>query len=343
MSAQHNVTIKDIAKALKLSVSTVSRAMRDRSEIRPETRELVQQLAARLNYTPNPIALSLKEKRSKVIGVIVPEIANTFCSSTIAGIEEVAYGRGYHVTIFQSHETYEREVINTRLVSSRRMDGLIIAMSNETRQYGHITDLIEKGTPVVMFDRVADEINSHKVVVNDKLGAFLATEHLIEQGYSKIAHLTISKNLSITQNRLNGFKDAIRKHGLSVNEDWIRHCNFDPADIDEAIRNLFTGNDKPDAIMASVERIVMRCIIVLKQMEVRIPEDCALIGFSDNPLNEYLNPSLSSVSQPTLDIGQRSAELLINMIESKATSPVAETIELGTILNKRESSAMRHR
>ena len=342
MSVQHNVTIKDIAKALKLSVSTVSRAMRDRSEIKQETRDAVRELATRLNYSPNPIALSLKEKSSKVIGVIVPEIANTFCSSTIAGIEEVAYSRGYHVTIFQSHETYDREVVNIRLVSSRRMDGLIIAMSNETNTFTHITELIDRGVPVVMFDRVADTVDCHKVVVNDKLGAYEATVHLIKQGFKKIAHLTISKDLSITQNRLEGFKSALNENSLPVNDEWICHCNFDPADIDLAIRNLFSGDEKPDAIMASVERIVIRCVAVLKEMGIRIPEDCALIGFSDNPLNAYLDPSLSSVSQPTLDIGQRSAELLINLIESKATSIELQTIQLETILNIRNSSVRKH-
>jgi len=336
MSGQHIVTIKDIARELKLSVSTVSRALRGGTEIKKETRDTVRELAAKLNYTPNPIALSLKEKKSKVIGVIVPEIANTFCSSTIAGIEEVAYSRGYHVTIFQSHETYEREVVNTSLVASRRMDGLIISMSNETSKFKHITDLTDKGIPVVMFDRVYDKIRTHKVVVNDTRGAFLATEHLISEGYERIAHLTISKNLSITRNRLKGYKDALKKYNLPVNPEWIHHCNFDPADIDKAIRSLFTGPVNPNAILASVERIVVRCLSVLQDLGLRIPEDCALIGFSDNPLNRFLNPSLSSISQPTLDIGQRSAELLIDLIENKTAE--FTTVELDTIMTIRESS-----
>jgi LacI family transcriptional regulator len=338
MSAQHNVTIKDIAKSLKLSVSTVSRALRGGSEIKKETREIVQELAARLQYSPNPIALSLKEKRSKVIGVIVPEIANTFCSSSIAGIEEVAYRCGYHVTIFQTHETYDREVINSQLVNSRRMDGLIIAVSNETNNYKHIADLIDKGIPVVMFDRVHEKIHTHKVVVDDTRGAYLATEHLIKEGYRKIAHVTISKNLSITKNRLKGFRNALAKHKVPVNNDWIKHCNFNPTAIDEAILSLFTGDDKPDAIMASVERVVMRCVVVLKELNLRIPQDCALIGFSDNPLNDYLSPSLSSISQPTFEIGKRSAELLIDLIESKTPPAKYQTLQLETILNIRGSS-----
>lgn len=338
MSAQHNVTIKDIAKELKLSVSTVSRALRGGSEIKKETREIVRELAAKLQYSPNPIALSLKEKRSKVIGVIVPEIANTFCSSTIAGIEEVAYKSGYHVTIFQTHETYDREVFNTQLVNSRRMDGLIMSLSNETNNYKHITDLTDKGVPVVMFDRVHEKIHTHKVVVDDTRGAFLATEHLVKEGYRKIAHVTISKNLSITKNRLKGFKNALTKHKVPVYNDWIKHCDFNPADIDQAILSLFTGEEKPDAIMASVERVAVRCLVILKELNLRIPQDCALIGFSDNPLNNYLSPSLSSVSQPTLEIGKRSAELLIDLIESKSPPAEYKTVQLETILNIRDSS-----
>src|ERR1700761_374268 len=175
MSEKHNVTIKDIAQKLKLSVSTVSRALRDSNEIKPATRQIVRELASELRYSPNPIALSLKEKKSKIIGVIVPEIANNFCAATIAGIEDIAYSKGYHVIIFQSHEKFEREVINTQLLTSRRIEGLIISLSNETDSLAHIHDIMDKGIPVVMFDRVSDEISTHKVVVNDYYGAYKAT------------------------------------------------------------------------------------------------------------------------------------------------------------------------
>jgi LacI family transcriptional regulator len=338
MNAQYNVTIKDIAKQLKLSVSTVSRALRGNTDIRKETRIIVCELAEKLGYSPNPIALSLKERKSRSIGVIVPEIANNFCSSTIAGIEEVAYSRGYHVNIFQSHETLAREILNTQLVASRRMDGLIISMSNETSEFKHITNITEKGIPVVMFDRVNEDIKAHKVVVDDARGAYLATEHLVRQGFRKIAHLTISPVLSITRNRLKGFLDAMEDNNIAVNKNWIQHCNFDPADIDSKIRSLFTGDSKPDAIMASVERIVVRCLGVLQEMKINIPGDCALIGFSDNPLNRFLNPSLSSISQPTLEIGKRAATLLIDQIENQSVETGYTTVQLETILEIRDST-----
>ena len=341
MKPQQNITIKDIARALKISVSTVSRALSGGSGIKEETRLMVRELAEQLNYTPNSIALSLKEKSSKVIGVIIPEIANTFCSSSIAGIEEVAYDRGYHVTIFQSHEKFGREVINTRLVNSRRMDGLIIAISNETTDDQHLNDLQNRGIPVVMFDRVLPDFNAPKVFVNDKRGAYLATTHLINEGFRKIAHLTISKDLSITKNRLEGFRQALDENGTYLYTDWIHHCSFEPAAIDAAIRSLFTGEEKPDAILASVERILMRCYAVLQDMNIRVPEDCALIGFSDNPLNKYLNPSLSSVRQPTVEIGRRSANLLIDLIENETPQEEPILVELETSLELLSSSRKR--
>ena len=338
MGDQHSVTIKDISKRLKLSVSTVSRALRGGTEIKKETRELVQQLAAELDYRPNPIALSLKEKRSKVIGVIVPEIANNFCSATIAGIEEVAYSKGYYVTIFQSHESYEREVINTQLLTARRVDGLIISVSNETNKYGHLFSLMEKEIPFVMFDRVCGEIETHKVVVNDYAAAFNATEHLIEQGHTDIAHITIADFLSITQNRKKGYIDALTKHNIPVHESSIVHCSFDCAEMDNAIRHLFELKNRPTAVIASVERIAIRCLHVLKEMRLNIPEDVAIIGFSDNPLNSILKPALSCIRQPTFEIGKKSAELLLQLIDCKSPDKEFQTIELGTTMDIMESS-----
>lgn len=343
MGDQHIVTIKDISKRLKLSISTVSRALRGGTEIKKETRELVQQLAAELDYRPNPIALSLKEKRTKVIGVIVPEIANNFCSATIAGIEEVAYSNGYYVTIFQSHETYDREVINTQLLAARRVDGLIISVSNETKKYDHLFNLIEKDIPLVMFDRVCSEVQTHKVVVNDYAAAFRATEHLIEQGHRDIAHITIADFLSITQNRKRGYEDALKKHKIPVQKKRIVHCNFNTAEMERSIRQLFESRNRPTAIIASVERIAIGCLTVLKEMNLSIPEDVAVIGFSDNPLNGIMKPALSCIRQPTFEIGKKSAELLLQLIECKPQDKVYQTIELDTTMDIMESSLYRRK
>ena len=335
MNKPHSVTIKDIAQQLKLSPSTVSRALRDSKDIKPETRLLVRQVAEELHYSPNPIALSLKEKRSKIIGVIVPEIANTFCSATIAGIEDIAYKRGYHVMIFQSHEAYEREVASVHLLESRRMDGLIISVSGETRRFDHLEEM---NAPMVMFDRVHEGLPAHKVVVDDKAGAFQGVEHLIQQGFRDVAIISMAPWLSITENRLNGYKEALKKHKIPLRKEWMVHCDFNPTAMDNAIRNLFSGTEKPNALFFSVERLAISCLKVLGELGLRIPEDVALAGFSDNPVSPYLAPALTSIRQPTFEIGQISAELLIEQIEDPSAPIEYKTIQLNTTLDIRASS-----
>src|SRR6478609_1081457 len=185
-------TIKDIAKALNLSTSTVSRALRGSYEISPETKKLVLEYAEKINYRPNPIALSLKERRTRAIGIVVSEIANNYFSQAINGIESIAYNRGYHVIITQSHESQEREKVNVQHLASRGVDGLLVSLSSESEKIPYLTELHEKGLPIVFFDRITNEIDTHKVVANNYLGAYQATEHLIGNGYKRIAHITSS-------------------------------------------------------------------------------------------------------------------------------------------------------
>src|SRR5687768_1641305 len=219
-----SVTIKDIAKALDLSTSTVSRALRGSYEISPETKKLVLEYAEKINYRPNPIALSLKERRSRAIGVVVSEIANNFFSQAINGIESIAYNRGYHVIITQSHESRDREKVNVEHMAARGVDGLLVSLSSETADLSYLKDLHEKGMPIVFFDRITDEIQTHKVTANNYNGAFVATEHLITQGYKHIAHVTSSPFLSITKERLEGYKAALQKHGLPFVESLVKYC-----------------------------------------------------------------------------------------------------------------------
>ncbi|MFT4155844.1 LacI family DNA-binding transcriptional regulator [Parafilimonas sp.] len=338
MGPLHDITIKDIAQRLNVSVSTVSRALRGSTDIKKETRELILQVASDLNYMPNPIALSLKDKKTKVIGVMVQEIANNYCSATIAGIEEYANKMGYQVLISQSHEKYDLEVINTHLLASRRIDGMIITISNETKNTAHLQELIDKGIPVVMFDRVCARLPSHKVVVDDYEGSYNATQHLIQQGYEHIAHLTISPGLAITQNRLKGYKDALKTYGLITRKEWIIHCDFNLAGMENSVRKLLLSPNRPRAILSSVERLSMVCLKIMKQLDLKVPDDVAIAGFSDNPVSSFLSPTLTAVTQPTFEIGQHAAALLINQIETKETPKEYTTIQLKTTLDIRESS-----
>ncbi|MCD0488677.1 LacI family transcriptional regulator [Pedobacter sp. MC2016-14] len=313
-------TLKDIAKALGLSTSTVSRALRDTHEISAETKKIVLEYAQKINYFPNPIALSLKERRSKSIGVIVSEVANNYFSQAINGIESIAYDRGYHVIITQTHESYDREKVNVQHLASRSVDGLLISLSSETNDVTHLKNLHDRGLPIVFFDRVADEIDTHKVIADNEKGAYKATAQLISQGCKKIAHLTSSEHLSISIERLKGYKQALKDHGIPVNENYIKHCphgGMFHEEVEIAVKELMDLADRPDALFIAGDRLSMGCLIVFKTLGIKVPEDMAIAGFSNSDVLDLLNPSLTSVRQPAFEIGQIATDMLIKLIESK--------------------------
>ncbi|MBK7870315.1 MAG: LacI family DNA-binding transcriptional regulator [Saprospiraceae bacterium] len=335
----HTITIKDIAKALNLSTSTVSRALRDSYEINPETKQLVLQYAEKMNYRPNPIALSLRENKSWAIGVIVPEIANHYFSQAINGIEETAYKRGYHVMIFQSNESYEREVANVGHIVARRVDGLLISASNQTSDISHLKELHEQGLPVVMFDRVSDEINTHKVVADNFTGAFQATEHLISSGRRRIAHLTSSEFVYISKERLAGYRAALEKYGIPFDEKLVHYSKaFDSNYVRESVEALLHLNPKPDAFFTASDRLALGCLEALHDLNIKIPEEVAIIGFTNIHAAHLLSPALSTVVQPAFEMGKTAAGLLLDLIESKKKPVEFKTINLQTEIFTRKSS-----
>ncbi|MEO8962994.1 MAG: LacI family DNA-binding transcriptional regulator [Ginsengibacter sp.] len=334
-----NATIKDIAKALNFSTSTVSRALRGSYEISTETKKIVLEYAEKINYRPNPVALSLKGRRSRAIGVVVSEIANTFFSEAINGIESIAYNRGYHVIITQSHESGEREKVNVLHHVSRSVDGLLISLSSGTVDTGYLKDLYDKGLPIVFFDRIADDIETHKVTANNYLGAFQATEHLIFQGFIRIAHVTSAPYLSITRERLQGYREAIVKHDIPFDESLVKNCNnggMIAGEVEDAISVLFKGKSKPDAIFTASDRITVVCFAALKHLKLR--KKVGFAGFSNTKTGELFDPPMTVVQQPAFEIGQTSTEMLIQMIESKRPITEFETKILDTKLIIRKSS-----
>jgi LacI family transcriptional regulator len=333
-------TIKDIARALNLSTSTVSRALRGSYEISPETKKMVLEYAEKINYRPNPIALSLKERKSRSIGVIVSEIANNFFSQAINGIESIAYNRGYHVIISQSHESEEREMVNVQHLASRSVDGLLVSLSSQTTDLSHFKELHEKGLPIVFFDRITDEIETHKVVANNSLGAFQATEHLIQNGFKRIAHITSSPYLSITRERLEGYRAALEKYKIPYNESLVKHCNHGGMIVDEvevAVNELFSMKSKPDALFSAGDRLTTVYLGILKKSNMKIDE-LPITGFTNTNLADLFSPSLTTVRQPAFEIGQVATELLVQIIESKRPVTDFETRVLETELIIRESS-----
>jgi LacI family transcriptional regulator len=314
------VTIKDIARALGLSTSTVSRALRDSYEISPETKKMVLEYSEKINYRPNPIALSLKEKRSRSIGIIVCEIANSFFSQIINGIESIAYDKGYNVIIAQSHESYAREVINVQYLASRSIDGLLISVSSETQDLDHLKNLHDRGFPIVFFDRVVDEMETHKVIVDNFKGAYDATEHLIKSGYRHIAALAGSEYLSITRDRLGGYRKALEDHGIPFDESYIGYCLHGGMlynEVEKALDQLLKLEKRPDAIIASADKLTTNCLRYFKKTNIKVPDEVALVGFSNLDLTDLLSPSLSVVRQQAFEMGEIATELLIQQIESK--------------------------
>ncbi|MBL7737828.1 MAG: LacI family DNA-binding transcriptional regulator [Chitinophagaceae bacterium] len=335
------VTIKDIAKALGLSTSTVSRALRDSYEISPETKKLVLEYAEKINYHPNPIALSLRERRSRSIGVIVAEIANSFFSQAIDGIESIAYKNGYNVIISQSRESFEREQIHLNYLTSRSIDGLIVSVASETKDFRNFKDLHDKGMPIVFFDRVVTDIDTHKVTVDNYQGAYNATRHLIEKGFKQIAAIANSEVLSISRERVAGYKAALADQGIKEKDSFIRHCAHGGlilSEVEEAVSGLLEQKTKPDAILALSDKITTGCFRILKSREIAVPDEIGLIGFSNSDLTELIGPPLSIIKQPAFEMGEIATGLLLQLIESKRPVTEFETKTLAPQLILRESS-----
>lgn len=338
------VTIKDIAKALGLSTSTVSRALRDSYEISPETKKLVLEYAEKINYHPNPIALSLKERRSRSIGIIVSEIANSFFSQTIDGIESIAYKNGYNVIISQSHESAERELINLNYLTSRSIDGLIVSVSAETNNFSNFKELYERGMPIVFFDRIVNDINTHKVIVDNYKGAYDATIELINQGYKNIASISNSANLSITSERIAGYKAALADHGIAEVESYIKFCAHGGlvlSEMEDTITSLLNLVARPDAILALGDKLTTGALRILKAKKIRVPDDIGLIGFSNSDITELIDPALSIIKQPAFEMGEIATTLLLQLIESKHPVTDFETRVLAPQVIIRDSSRMR--
>jgi len=263
------VTIKDIAKALGFSTSTVSRALRDSHEISPDTKKLVLAYAEKINYHPNPIALSLKERRSRSIGVIVCEIANSYFSQVINGIESIANDNGYNVIISQSHESAAKEMLNLQYLTSRSVDGLIISVSTETKDFGYFKELHERGMPIVFFDRVVKEINTHKVIVDNFKGSYEATDHLIKNGYKRIATISNAATLSISIDRLEGYKKALLDNGFEIDEALIKYCEHGGMileEVEKGVQELLELEELPDAIVATADKLTTGSLRLLRDI-----------------------------------------------------------------------------
>jgi len=333
---KRNITIKDLARKLEISVSTVSRALRNAPDINAKTKEAVINLAKELDYEPNALAKSLVQSKTNIIGVIVPELDMQFFASAIRGIQEEAHKRGFNVLIAQSNEDYELEVENLTSMVASRLDGLIISLSRQTKDFSHFDKILRRNIPLVLFDRASKSIDSSKVLADDTEGAYAATEHLIEQGYKKIAHIGGPPNLDISKQRLKGFKDAMESNNMPISNDYIIHCNLSKEDATKKAKELLTSINPPDAIFAINDPVAIETIKVIKEIGLKIPFHIGIVGFNNEPLTDLICPKLSSVNIPSKKMGKHSAEILIDRIEGTNSRIITETLPCELVV--RESS-----
>ena len=330
-------TIKDIAKKLNLSASTVSRALRDLPDVKPETMKVVKKLAEEWNYQPNPIAQGLVKKKSYNIGVIIPDFMIHFYAEALSGIYKVANDAGYNVMVCQTNELYNNELKSLRTLVSSRVDGLIVAISKETHNFDHLNSLNLSKTPLVVFNRVSDKIGASKVVFDDLKSGYKATRHLIDCGCKNIAHIAGPDNLQLSEDRKEGYKNALEKYGLKYDEELVVSCDFSLEDGKEAMEKIIQSGKKVDGIFTVCDAAAYGAMAVLKNVGYKIPEDVSVIGFTNEPFAKLIEPSLSTISQPSYEIGETATHLLLKHIESKAEF-VPETRILETELIERNSS-----
>jgi Transcriptional regulators len=331
------ITIKDIAHALELSPSTVSRALSDSYEINEETKRRVLAYAEKHHYRRNPMASSLRQGRSYSIGVVVCEVANSFFSHAIDGIESVAYGKGYHVIISQSHDAYEREVVNIQHLANRAIDGLLISMSAETKDFSHIINLHDQGLPIVFFDRVIDAFETHTVTSNNREGARKATLSLIDRGFQRIAHLANAPHLSITCERLEGYETALKENGIPLDETLIRYCHHGgriQKEVEDAVGYFLSLEEKPDAVFVASDRLSMGCLSGYNKLAPK-DQHPAVAGFSNSDVLDLLQADFTCIRQPAFNMGQVAMEMLIQLIESRYPVYDFENIVLDTELISR--------
>ena len=339
---KRKITLKDIARELDVSISTVSKALKNSVEISRDTKEKVQAFARLYNYRPNNIAISLKNKRTKNIGVIIPDIVHHFFTTVFRGIEKYANARGYNVIVCISDESFDKEVINMEMLANGSIDGFIMALSAGTQlknDYNHLREVMDQGIPLVLFDRVTDEVDCDKVVINDEEAAYIAVKNMIQSGRKRIALLTSEAHFNVSEKRAEGYYRALKEHNLPVNEDLVLvlpHM-YDEENISEG----FFREVDIDAVLCVNEIYAIRSMRHLQNQGKRIPEDVSVIGFTDGILSKLSNPSLTSVAQHGELMGETAARLLVDRIETdyqEMDEPVYQTEVIKASIVVREST-----
>lgn len=308
------VTVKDIAKSLGISISTVSRALKNSLDVSAETREQVLNKARELDYLPNDLALALSTKKTNRIGIIVPEISYHFFPKVINAASEILVAQNYNVLIANTNNHYDLEVSNARNFLSSRVEGLLVSVSSETNNFDHFTSFIKRNIPIVFFNRVPLNIDAPKIMVNDFEAATKIVTHLIKQGYTRIAHIAGPPNLLISKERLRGYERALQSHNMSYDKKLVVHSDSLPDSAVRLTKKLMSMKDKPDAIFCFNDPIAVDVIVTAKALNIKIPSQLGVAGFSDEPVSAYIEPSLTTVHHPLEAMGIMAAETLLQQI-----------------------------
>jgi len=331
-------TIHDIAKKLNITASTVSRALKDHPRISVETKKAVLKVAQKLHYQPNHIAAALRNGRSNIIGIIVPTADRSFFSSVVRGIEEIANKSKYNVMICQTYDNYEKEVATVEALLNARVDGIIASHGKETVNFDHFLKVKDRGIPLIFFDRSNDELEVSHVVIDDYLGAYKATEHLIQQGCKRIAHFTNIRKISIFKERLRGYREALQNNGLEYNESMVIESNLQLEDGRIGMEKLLKLKQIPDAIFSSSALSTMGAMQVLKERGIKIPQEVALVAFSNEVFTSFTEPTLSAVDQHSMRLGNAAAEIFLEEIAAGNKKFIPQKIVFKPELIIRESS-----
>ena len=340
MQMKQKITLKMIAKEFGVSISTVSKALKDSHEISVEMKEKIQAFANYYHYKPNSIALNLRNQKTKTIGVVLPEIVHHFFTKVITGIEQLANEKGYSVMICLSNESYEKEITNLEMLANGVVDGIIISLAKETEEredYRHFEELISNGIPLVMFDRVVDEIDCNKVTADDLGGAYLATEHLIMNGCKRIVLITTPDYVVVGNERREGYLKALKDHNYQEEDRLILKVDHEK-EIDELLRELLLGEDRPDAIFAVNEVYAATAMKTIRDCQLSIPNDIEVIGFTDGLISEFTEPALTTVAQHGRSMGKKAMELLLDEIDSQNPDYKHKTSLIKTDLKIRNST-----
>lgn len=334
---RHQTTIVDVARTLGIAPSTVSRALHGHPDVNEATRSLVIKTASDLSYQPNRLAYNLAKSRTNLVGIIVPEFHNQFFPDVIRGAQEVVTEAGYNLMIMQSNERYAVEVANSEIMLESRVEGLLCSLAQETNNFDHLETFSKRGIPLVLFNRVAPQITVPKVVVDDFEGSFVVVEHLIKQGFKRIAHLGGPLNLLVSRERLRGYSAALQKYGISLDPELIVHSELSSSSCRVYCHYLLDRKERPDAIFALNDPMAIELMLNARERGLAIPDDLGVVGFSDDRVSAFIEPGLTTMRQPTVEMGRKAAQILMNLVNNGPEDATLETV-LKTELIVRGSS-----